>query len=722
MIPGVDVAKKQQRAAKLQVRREVHELPQLSLRAAVVPDSLDEEKRTVEVVWTTGARVYRPGWFSDFYEELSLDPAHVRMGRLQSGAPLLNAHSGYDANSVIGVVESARLEKGQGVAVVRFAKPEDDPAADSVFRKVKDKILRDVSVGYRVHKMEKVEEEEGSAPVYRAVDWEPYEISVVPMGADPGSKIRGSGGADGAPAATYPCSFEERETTMSVKRKKKISARAEETAAEETQAEAVEEVAAEETVAAEDAAEDEAVAAEPAERAISLAEKRGAELERKRAAGINRTAMALGLPAEFAQRHVAAGTSLQRFNTLAIDERAEVATLPTRVQAVSGGDARDKLRAGMSDWLIERAGLATLVKRAAEKRGETVVVDPGEFRGLGFLDLARRCLEAQGIRTAGMDKVKLIGRALTERIGGLHGAGDFPILLENTMHKVLLASYEITDDTWSQFCATGSVSDFRPHNRYRLGTFGRLERVNEHGEFRNQQIPDAEKESISADTFGNIIGLTRQALINDDMSAFSRLAVMLGRAARLSIEADVYDLLAENAGLGPDMADGQPLFDASHNNIGEGSALSVAGIYDDRVLMGRQMDPTGNEFLSLRPAILLLADALGGEARVINEAEFDVDQIAPDLGNFSRKPNRARGVVTTIIDTPRIEGTRRYMFADPSVAPTIEVAFLEGQQTPYLEVKDGWRTDGVEWKIRLDYGMAAVDFRGAVTNAGEVES
>lgn len=155
----------------------------LTGRAVFMPDTVDEEKRTVELVWTSGARVLR-GYWDQFWEELSLDPKHVRMGRLNNGAPLLDSHSMYRVSDVLGVVESARLEKNRGVAVVRFAKAEDDPEADKVFRKVKDGILQNISVGYRVHKFEQTDGADGDIPIRLAVDWEPHELSIVPVGAD----------------------------------------------------------------------------------------------------------------------------------------------------------------------------------------------------------------------------------------------------------------------------------------------------------------------------------------------------------------------------------------------------------------------------------------------------------------------------------------------------------------------------------------------------------
>ena len=114
-----------------------------------------------------------------------------------------------------------------------------------------------------------------------------------------------------------------------------------------------------------------------------------------------------------------------------------------------------------------------------------------------------------------------------------------------------------------------------------------------------------------------------------------------------------------------------------------------------------------------RPAIWLGPIALGGSARVTNDAQYD-----PDTANKLQRPNMVRGLVRDVVDTPRLTGTAHYMFADPSVSPVIEVAFLEGQQEPVLEMQEGFRTDGVEWKVRYDYGVGAVGHLGAVKNNG----
>ena len=375
-------------------------------------------------------------------------------------------------------------------------------------------------------------------------------------------------------------------------------------------------------------------------------------------------------------------------------------TTPIAGHIVTVADESDKRREAATLALLARAGVATADQRR-------VVAAGNPFRSATLLDLARASLQAAGVRTDGMDKMQIVATAFTQ------GTSDFPVLLENTMHKALQVAYGLQADTWTRFCARGTVSDFRAHNRYRVGSLGNLESVNELGEFNNKTIPDGEKASITADTKGYIINLSRKAIINDDLGAFVGLAASLGRAAKRTVEADVYATLALNSGLGPNLSDGKSLFHADHANISTGAAISMAAIDADRVTMASQMDVGGSDYLDLRPQSLLVPIGLGGTARSINSAEYD-----PDTANKLQKPNVVRGLFSDIVDTPRLSGTRRYLFANPSEAPVLEVAFLDGNDTPYLELENGFTVDGARWKVSLDYGVAGVDYRGAVTNAG----
>ncbi len=158
----------------------------LHTRAMFEPSTINVEERTVELVWTTGAQVKRASWSrGDYIEELSLQPGAVRLDRLNGGAPLLNSHSSYDLRDQIGVVLRAWLDGAEGRALVKFSSRAD---VEPIFQDVRDGIYRNVSVGYKVHKTER--DETGVTPIERAVDWEPYELSLVPIPADAGSTVR----------------------------------------------------------------------------------------------------------------------------------------------------------------------------------------------------------------------------------------------------------------------------------------------------------------------------------------------------------------------------------------------------------------------------------------------------------------------------------------------------------------------------------------------------
>lgn len=417
----------------------------------------------------------------------------------------------------------------------------------------------------------------------------------------------------------------------------------------------------------------------------------------------------------FARELVDSNVTLDQARARIFERLAASAAPDVNPRFSLGEDAKDKWVRGAGNWLLVKSGMADVVAR--HQKIEPSTFDPGEFRGMSLLDLGRHSLERAGRPVRGLDKIRLASEAMTYRATITQSTSDFAVLLENTLHKILQAAYAMQADTWRRFCNVGTVQDFRAHNRYRMGSFSALDVVGEDGEFKTKTIPDGEKGSITATTKGNIINVSRQMIVNDDMNSFARLPMLLGRAAALSIETDVYALLAQNSGDGPTMGDGIALFHATSHGANKttGAALSAAAIDADRVAMASQRDVSSNEILDLRPVALVLPVGLGGVARVINQSQYDPDTVA---NKSQMKPNVVAGLFRDVVDTPRITGTRRYLFADPSIAPVLEVAFLDGQQAPVLETQDGWRVDGAEMKVRLDYGVAAVDFRGAVSNAG----
>jgi len=656
-------------AAKIETR----DMPMLELRGAYQPSTFNDEQRTVDIVWTTGAKGLRRTWMEDYFEELAVTTDAVRMDRLNGGAPVLAAHDSYSLDSVIGVVERAWIENGEGKATIRFSERAE---VQPIMQDVKSGILRNISVGYQVHSYERIKaEEKGQPDTYRAVDWEPMELSIVPIPFDAGAQVRSA-------QPVHSVIITTRGTAATVQ----------------------EEIEMVDTVTA-------PVVDKPAEQPnVDAIRAEATAAERTRVTEIRSAVAKAGIDAKIAEKLIADGVAIDAARAQIIDAMAEkqAAEQPNiRGQLrVESGD--DRWIEGARNWIFEKASVRHLVDK--DKK-----LDGGEFRGLRMVDLARMSLERHGVDTRGMLPMELVGMAMT-RGSAYNGVSDFAVLLESAMHKTLLGAYATVADTWRRFCAVGSVSDFRAHNRYRLGSFGTLDALNEHGEYKNKQIPDGAKESITATTKGNIIGLTRQAIINDDMGAFNSLAARFGRAAALSVEVDVYAALALNSGAGPALADGNPVFynrGTGKNNITTSAALTAAALDLDRQAMASLTDISGNEYLDLRPEVMLVPLTLGSTAREINKMEFNEES-----NKQNRRPNSVRDLFRDIVDTPRISGNRRYLFADPNIAPVIEVAFLDGQQTPFMDNQNGWRVDGVEWKVRLDYGVAGVGYEGAITNAG----
>lgn len=175
------------------------ELPALTRAAEVRSASFDATANTVDVIWTTGATVRRVSFLNGAYdEELVVTPQAVRLDRLNNGAPFLNSHDGNDVSRVIGSVVpgTARISNGAGTATIQLSRRED---VAGIVKDIRDGIIRNVSVGYRYHRIEKTEAVDGKLPTWRVVDWEPLELSAVAIGADPGAQVRSRSGQ------TYPC-------------------------------------------------------------------------------------------------------------------------------------------------------------------------------------------------------------------------------------------------------------------------------------------------------------------------------------------------------------------------------------------------------------------------------------------------------------------------------------------------------------------------------------
>lgn len=654
--------------------------------------------RVATVVWSTGSRRTVNRWFDEPYEEeLSLSGNSVRLERLNGGAPLLNSHRSYDLEDVIGVVVegSAKIEGGKATAQVRFS---DRPEVDAIWSDVQAGILRNLSVGYKVHEYH-IEKREGAMELWRAVDWEPMEISVVAIGADSGAQFRSEQEQKGV---TFPC----------IVRRSDASPETARAAMEQVMpGNIADEVAQEQRGATPPASPPPGAPATPPapeQRAAAPAPLDADQIrsqERTRISEINRLVQRHGLTADFGAALVNEGISLRDARDRILDALSNETDAVARrseplAGTVRGNDERaEGYRSAVADALLHRLN-----------PGQFPLTDAGrEFRGMGLYDLARESVERSGVTTRGLAKMDVAAHALGLRAGiGYHSTSDFPSILGAVASRTLRSAYESFPKTFTKWAHRTTISDFRPVSRIAVSGAPELKKVLEGAEFTYGTM-GATGEAIQLSTYGRIIAITRQALINDDLNALSRIPAAFGaRAAQL--EGDiVYAILMDN----PTMADGQPLFHASHGNLGTAAVINEASI-SAALKSFTAMKGADGAPIRLMPRYLIVPAA---GPRLLEAQKL----VASVTAGKTQDVNVFAGAFEIITD-PRLIPTSGqdpwFLAADPAMVDTVEYAYLEGQEGVYTETRQGFEVDGTEIKARHDFTAKAIDWRGLYKNPG----
>ncbi|MBO6522164.1 MAG: Mu-like prophage major head subunit gpT family protein [Rhodospirillales bacterium] len=317
------------------------------------------------------------------------------------------------------------------------------------------------------------------------------------------------------------------------------------------------------------------------------------------------------------------------------------------------------------------------------------------------VDMAKELLTLRGDATTGLSPATLITRAL-------HTTSDFPIILGDTVGRVLRDSYQAAPSGIRQLGRQTSARDFRSVNKIMLGEAPLLEKLNEHGEIKAGTMAEA-REAYKVDTWARKIGITRQVLVNDDLGAFSDLARRMGQAAAETEARILVDLLESNSGNGPKLTDNKTLFHADHGNkAGTGAVISDATLSSARLAL-RTQKGIEDRTTRVTPKYLLVPPALE------TEAEKWLASVSPakaaDVNPFS-------GSLTLVVEPRLASATRWYVTADPGEIGGLEYAYLSGNEGPQVESKSGWDVDGVEIRVILDFGAGFVDHRGWFANAG----
>jgi hypothetical protein len=288
---------------------------------------------------------------------------------------------------------------------------------------------------------------------------------------------------------------------------------------------------------------------------------------------------------------------------------------------------------------------------------------------------------------------------------GYNTTSDFPDLLTAAGNRHLLDQFAAAASVIKTVSRERSAPDFRQISGLQLSAFGTLPPAVEDGEVKHGTF-QSRKETYQLGTFAKIFGLSRQAIVNDDLSAFSQSTTIMGRAAA-ETEAQLFATLINS---NPVMSDTKALFHSGHGNLAAaGAAPDVTTLAAGRLAMRSQKDLDG-----VTPLASASAYILGSPKRETAIEQLLVATINPTQATDT---NPFHGTLTPLID-PRIDAEPWYLFADPSKVPVLEHAYLNGHTGPTVEMQLGWNTLGQEFRVYMDFGAGVVDYRGAFKNPG----
>lgn len=633
---------------------------------ALTPDSYDADTHTVEAVLSTGAAVQR----YYFTEELEISAEAIDLGRVSGGVcPLLDTHNQYEVGAQIGRVANVRVEGGQLVGTLQF---DQTATGQEIEARVSRGELRAISIGYRVTRWQITATDDNDNETWRAVAWELLEASLVPVPADPNAVVRS---APGTPAHG---SQEEDEMRRNLPGGPAPVAPA---------------------IASQTAPE---VRADPATATPTPAqapapEQRAATVSASRILDLCGRSAALG--SDFAAELIRANETtplteadlLGRVNERLITDRPNI-----DARAGATGTETEGYRQAVEDAVLLRANPDTQLPDEPGRTRAQRLEAAREFRGLTMMELARDYLGRTGVSTRGMGRLDVAGAALGMRYGALT-TSDFANALGAVTSRRVRAAFTAAPQTFRPIVSIGTLPDFKPAQIIGLGDAPALLNVPENGEFKRGAITDTGM-TFRLYTYGRIIGITRQAIVNDDQNLFGRIPTMFGRKAA-DLESDlVWGILLANQPL----ADGIPLFDTRHGNLAlTGGDINVVNVGKGRQAMRQQKTVEGG-FLNISATYLIVGPA----------QETAADQFVTAItANTNSAVNPFAGRLQVIVE-PRITDNSWMLSADPNAFDTIELDHLLGQEELFTDTRVGFDVDGIENKARLDVGAAALDHRG----------
>jgi hypothetical protein len=413
----------------------------------------------------------------------------------------------------------------------------------------------------------------------------------------------------------------------------------------------------------------------------------------------------------------------------------------TPLGASVGADVRviasehDKYFAAAEHGLLKRSFAAGKLNR---KPYEQEAPGAKDFENARVRDIARELVERMGVNTRNISRTEILKIALgdpstmrrhrVERNSpAYHTTGSFQNLLLDVSNKTLLAAYNEAPSTWQMWARQAeSVEDFKPIYRVRISEMADLEQIPEGQKYPESALSD-KKESYKVEKYGATTTVTWETFVNDDMNALSQIPVHQGRSARRTQNRAVYSVLTANANL----ADGGALFNSTaqsstggHANLaGSGSAVSSTSMNTAYTSMLTKYGLASDAILSIMPRFIIFPAGISGTV-----LEFLSSISPPTVGgsavgtsgtNNIYGPNGDRPL--TPVCEPMLDAnssTSWYLASNSGDCDTVELAFLQGEESPVIESEFDFDRDVYKHKVRQTFGVAAIDFRGLYKNPG----
>lgn len=340
-------------------------------------------------------------------------------------------------------------------------------------------------------------------------------------------------------------------------------------------------------------------------------------------------------------------------------------------------------------------------------RGQVAVHNPHpaarDIQGMSLVQIAETFLSHQG-HTSGGSPLGTIRAAMT--------TSDFPYLLSDTAAKALMRGYEFEPASHRIWTRETFARDFKPQSRVALSEAPELLEKGEGSEYQDGRLHDIKRApNFQLVTYGRILSISRNALVNDDLQAITRLPEAFGASAARK-EADViYGMLIDN----PEMLDGNPLFSAAHGNLAVAAGvLNVSTLSAARTSMRRQKGPNGG-YLNPVPKYLIVPAELETDALQLVAAEKIETTPSADQTRTAIAPGLRWVQELVVVVDPRLDDDSPggwYLAASHDQIDTCERVFLEGQRGVFTEEEQDFSTDAFRLKARLDFAATYPDWVG----------